>query len=346
MKILNLFATVLIVFLCSCSSAVHFQTETFRAAQTMLPAINKKIVLVDNALQQPDSVGTHIYKGNVIIDSLSVSKDSVKVNLMSYLADQFYNSGFFEDVLIYTLPMRTDNSWNSVTELTLQQQDLIYSQTGADWILSLDYLSSDFDIITFNPSGQALFSTSMKLTTQSLYSIYKEGASKYEKRYLIADTLTWQSFGFDVATSYVNLPEFKPAIEDGLYWNADKSSKTWIPYKQIEERFFVKSSNPAMREADELRAKGRYEDASYMWEYVYENYERAELKMYSAYNLAIYYESINDYEKSIEWLDKSMAVAPAIRSIGSLNFASYKKYLLERKDEQDILRSQIPFLSR
>ena len=279
MKILNLLSSLFLIILCSCSSVASFKTDTFRPAQALLPAINNKIVLVDNAAVQPDSLGAYIYDLNNSIDTIHVAKDTLKSLLISYLADQLYLSGFFQDVVIYNIPMKSNNNWTSLTELSGKQQDSIYNQTDANWILSLDFISTLLDIKVSRIADNIFLNSKMTLQTQSLYSLYSRGSTKYQKRFLIPDTISWNTYGYDIQTSIAQLPHIEDALNEGVYWNADKSSKTWIPYRQTEDRVFIRSSEPAMREAEYLRLKGKLEDASYMWEYVYENNSKNRLKV-------------------------------------------------------------------
>ena len=133
-------------------------------------------------------------------------------------------------------------------------------------------------------------------------------------------------------------------MNEGVYWNADKSSKNWIPYRQTEDRVFIRSSEPAMREAEYLRLKGKLEDASYMWEYVYENNSKNRLKVYSSYNLAVYYESLMDYETALSWIDKCINLNQKEMVIGDINILEYRDFLQKRNKEFPKLKSQIPFL--
>ena len=61
-----------------------------------------------------------------------------------------------------------------------------------------------------------------------------------------------------------------------------------------------------MKEANSYWNRGNYEEASYLWEYVYENAEKMGRKAKAAANMALYEELNDRYDSALDWVKKSL----------------------------------------
>ncbi len=121
-------------------------------------------------------------------------------------------------------------------------------------------------------------------------------------------------------------PLFVVSKSDSIYWDWNTSLnvnqvvkeasefagtipvKHLIPYWEPVERRFFNGGNVDMRDAGVYVQENNWEEASVLWQKIFEQKKGAS-RMRAAYNLAIYYEWLGDYLKAKEYLKEAISLS-------------------------------------
>lgn len=82
-----------------------------------------------------------------------------------------------------------------------------------------------------------------------------------------------------------------------------------LPYWIEVERFYFDGGNLYMRDAGVCVREQDWEQASVLWKMAYEE-KKGKAKMRAAYNLALYYEFVNDFEQAKAYLEAAKNLVP------------------------------------
>lgn len=314
----------------SCSSLTYFDLPVYQIAETPFPAIEGKIVLVNNAAEQPLRTGSFLIHANNKEQRLLFERDSANFPMLNMLGQQLLSSEFIKDVTIYNTPLRTDSLYRNAQALNEIELAKIQQESDADWILSLDAMPHYIEIREKRLPNYNLVNALLQIQLSPVFRLYKAGEKIALKHYYISDTVRWESTQFDLEGAISALPPLNNCFMDALYFASEKAIHRWLPYPTIEQRCWIKHPHSVMREATAFFVNGEYESAGYMWEYGYENIKNKKVRYYSAYNRAVLAEINGSLELAIEWLDKALLVQPENTSLHELNIPEMKKSLTKQ----------------
>ena len=126
-----------LILLTGCSGATYIQLGVENKPQNEIPLYDQNVIIVNNSLEQPMSSSVIIN-----IDSLQEHKyerEPINNTYLNIIAEKLHNTNKLNDVAIYNLSMKNEGD-NPRKLLSSLQLDSIYTDTGAEWILSLDRL--------------------------------------------------------------------------------------------------------------------------------------------------------------------------------------------------------------
>ncbi|MEG0949382.1 MAG: DUF6340 family protein [Bacteroidales bacterium] len=321
----------------SCSSLTYFDLPVYQIAETPFPAVEGKIVLVNNAAEQPLRAGSFLVDANNKEQRLLFERDSANVPMLNMLGQQLLNSEFIKDVSIYNTPFRTDSLYRNAQGLNEMQLEEIQRESGADWILSLDAMPHYIEIREKLLPDYNLVKALLQIQLSPVFRLYKAGEKTALKHYYISDTVRWESTQFQLESAISALPPLNDCFLDALYLASEKAIHRWLPYPVTEQRCWIKHPHSVMREATAFFVNGDYESAGYMWEYGYESIKNKKIRYYSAYNRAVLAEINGDLQLAMQWLDKALLVQPENTSLHELNIPEIKKSLKKQLSTQEKL---------
>ncbi len=313
--------------LTACSSVSYLEIPVYHTAATPFPAIGESLLLVNNAVEQPTEADSHVQYLNGNTQRIAFDRDSITSSMVSVLGEFLYASNLFSDVLIYDLPLRSDTLWNNATFLTVDELDTLRAQSGADWILSLDAITYQTILKESTLPEFKLSTADLQMIIKPVFRLYPGGKYSPVKHYYLSDTLSWKGYGADFKHAFNTLPQLSQCMNDLVYESADKIYKTWMPYQEKISRFYVRSPHSAMREAEDFFIHGKGEEAAIMWEYVFTNVKDQRTRFYAAYNLAVYFESIGDYDNALKWIDECIELDGNFKKVEGLDPKQYKASL-------------------
>ncbi|GEM_PF-1694856 len=329
------------VFLSSCSSVYFFTIETQQPAPVTFPGGRPNIVIVNNALPQPDSIGffSHTFipksKGeNInsitppkIIDlkdlkesnDKSIAYDTIQTGLRlspgfpdsllqlgtQVFAKRINESGFFSDVLLYDGNLRQDNEWLKTSPISGDVIRNICREADAQAIISIDkllfYYTQDLHPGYYNTMNV----TFAGILTGTCTVYLEERAGRLTSvpfKDTIADHLVYYE-ALDSLMYFRETPEY--FLKELTLMSAEKIAEYFIPTWEQTDRILHTGLNARMKDALAYSKKGLWKDALKIWMTLFESEKKAKNKAKLAGNIAVAWEMQDDLSSAMEWLIKS-----------------------------------------
>lgn len=129
--------------LSACGTINYIGIETYNPAEVTFPGNVAKILVVNNAVPQPEDAGYEYMLQGVEQDTCKVKADSALFDACRTLGETMVEASYFNDVLLYHDAVRSDGLAHLDTKLTPAQVTELCEETGADAIISIDRLLFD-----------------------------------------------------------------------------------------------------------------------------------------------------------------------------------------------------------
>ena len=193
--------------------------------------------------------------------------------------------------------------------------DSICEEYGADGLIALELFDSD----------SYYSSNSAEVRTQ--WRVYYPNERKIIDEFIVYSGANDHSFSSFVPAAYSSISK-AGAYGAQLYFNRI------VPSFTREVRYYYTKGSYEMKAAKKSAKKGDWDQAIYYWEVETESQTNQKNEGKAAYNLALAYEIKGDFDKSLEWIDVSVAA-------GNMKAVSYKAILNNRKSEMALIEEQL-----
>lgn len=274
-----------------------------------------------------------------------VPHDSTTYRLAEYIALELSDAHYFPEITIFyddsiTLP-------KSLYPL-LSENQLSIVRGGADntAVVSLDktdMVVNMEDHTLLGSSGETVFVTDLSVATTLNLRVYWPNKIEPSSE-MVTDTLYWQSFGYTPDDAHSSLPLTAEFIQEAMRQISARVRELFIPHVDNVNRYIYTSTNPAMDDAYDFWQQKKYKEASYLWEYVYEEQKNETTRAMAAANLAVYNELFDNYKVAIEWVDKSLSLFEKRVDSNASDITAlrdYRRQLMERKSDNSLLQKQM-----
>ncbi|GAB6010501.1 DUF6340 family protein [Viscerimonas tarda] len=288
------------IALSSCSTIETIRISVEKPAQVTLPPSIRSIVIVNNAVQQPDSIGYTIVNGKGE-DDVVVPSDSLNAinNMLTQALAQFMDDEkFFDKVTLFDKPLRTDNVFLAETLIDDTTIQRIAAETGADAVVSLDRFLTKIILIK-----QARYHTNLSMLEvkiQAKFRVYSNEGKLMGPPVSFNDTLYWND-----ANEYVPFPGMKEGLKQAALHTADKMVPMFIPYWMEQNRWYYTNSGGKMMKATQYAVANKWKEAALIWGEVYETEESSVRRAKLASNIALANEMLDDVENAMNWANIS-----------------------------------------
>ena len=270
---------------------------------------------------------------------------STTYRLAEYIALELSDAHYFPEITIFyddsiTLP-------KSLYPL-LSENQLSIVRGGADntAVVSLDktdMVVNMEDHTLLGSSGETVFVTDLSVATTLNLRVYWPNKIEPSSE-MVTDTLYWQSFGYTPDDAHSSLPLTAEFIQEAMRQISARVRELFIPHVDNVNRYIYTSTNPAMDDAYDFWQQKKYKEASYLWEYVYEEQKNETTRAMAAANLAVYNELFDNYKVAIEWVDKSLSLFEKRVDSNASDITvlrDYRRQLMERKSDNSLLQKQM-----
>lgn len=298
------YCLLIVCLLAGCSPVSYVGIETYNPAEITFPGNVSKVLVVNNAVPQPDDVGCKFSLFGEKVDTCRVKADSAVFDACRGLGKAMVDISYFNDVLLYHDALRKDNVYYEDRKLTQDQVAALCNETGADAVISFDRLlfESQKSVIAY---ADGFVEGEIQVRMSGVVRGYLPGRPAPLATVYIADSL----FFIEDAPNLVILDRFLPSTENALRASAEyigmKTSPNFVPHWNSETRWYYTGMGSRWKEAAAYAESGKWDKAVERWAYLYEKSSSSKSKAKAATNLALGYEMKTELEKAYEWANKA-----------------------------------------
>lgn len=297
--------SILIVCLFSaCSSMNYVGIETYNPAEITFPENVGKVLIVNNAIPQPDKSGFEYKLFGAIQDTARLNADSALVAVCQGLGKAILDVSYFDDVLLFNVPTRKDERFYSDEKLTPEQILALCRETGADAVISVDRMlfETDVNVVAF-PEGYVAGDIAVKMA--GVMRAYIPGRSNPLATVLLSDSLFWSEAADNIALLSFVLPSPENAVRAAGQYIGAKASPNFVPHWKNETRWYYSGVGSQWKEASAYAATEKWEMAAARWKQLFER-SSGKNKAKAAANLALYHEMKSELAEALDWATQSL----------------------------------------
>lgn len=295
----NLLFIVLTALLSACSSINYIGIETYNPAEVTFPKDVNKLLIVNNAVAQPDDWGYKLIMQGKEESDARAKADSALFDACKSLGKAIVDASFFNDVLLYNHGYRQDKNVHIDAKLTAEQVADLCEETGADAVISVDRL-------LFNMKKDV---TDLGVYVTGIIDVKMDGVVR---TYLPGRELPIATVHYNDSTSWGEsaettsiLNKILPTPEEALRISGEyfglKIYSNFVPHWQKETRWYYSDIGSRWKEASAYAEKEKWAEAEIRWNTIYKNSKKGDKRAKSASNLALCCEMKGDLVKALEW---------------------------------------------
>lgn len=287
-------------------------------------------VVVCNS-EKPDSREDSRYiDENGKIFRLSYDADSIASHFALAMGQGLYDSQCFEDVQV----LYRDSS--QITGLMGLDPDVVkewQEEYPNEVYMSINYLEprAVMKVHTF----EGYFGTEIKVAMAAQIQHFVPGQPA--GIVILTDSLNWMGYGDTPTTSRYDLPAFEECIDEALYNLSAKATRYYSAHQRTVERYLFVTGHPAMQDAYQYWSTEKYDEASYLWEYVYEEAKNEGRRAKAAINLALYYELRDNYQEALKYAQAAYDLFTRISNNAEAEYARTYAIDLQQRIEEEII---------
>lgn len=286
--------------LTACSSINYINIETYNPAEVTFPDNIAEILVVNNAVPQPsDAAYTFKYQG-VEQDTCRAPADSAIVYTFRSLGVAINEGDYFNDVLLYDSPLRTDDQYLVDGKLSSDQVTQLCAETETDAVISLDRMLFKMEKNLYHLAPD-LYQCDILVEVSGIIRAYLPGRESPLVTIHLEDSVYWT----DRALTETFLQMFLPSPEDALnlagIYTVQKAYSNFVPHWNEELRWYFTGMDSKWKEATAYIQYNNWEAAAKNWEAIYNKSKKWETKAKAASNIALSHEVNGNLNKAYEW---------------------------------------------
>lgn len=289
--------------LTACSSINYLSIDTFNPAEVTFPPSAQKVLIVNHAVPQPTDWGySHTLSGKIQTKQ-GAKADSALVDFCQSMGEAMVAEEFFQDVLLYHEPTRTDQHPEQDLKMPVQQVDSLCEEAGADLLLSLDRLL--FESNREETDLGIFLAGKITVRMAGVIRAYLPGRAAPLATIQMVDSVIWEQSAEIPQLLNELLPSPEEALRTAARYLGAKAKVNFVPHWQRETRWYFTSSGALWKEASAYAANARWEKAEERWNRLYQSSKGWKSRAQAASNLALCEEMKGDLRKAHEWATRS-----------------------------------------
>jgi len=290
----------LVILLTGCKSIKELYIETYNPAEITYPDNISRILIVNNTIPQPPDVGYELFILGKQKDTCRANADSAAWDACKTLGKAIVGSNYFDDVLLYHFPTRTDNTFLTDGKMSAEKVRELCEETGTDAIISFDRLlfnmRKDVDAVS-----DGFLQGKIKIEVGGIVRTYLPDRTIPLASVVVNDSLMFSEFAGDITILDAFLPSPEDALRTmGSYIGATLYS-TFVPYWDEERRWYYTGAGSRWKEASAYASSGKWGEAIESWNTLYTKSTNKKAKAKLASNIALGEEMSGNFDKAESW---------------------------------------------
>lgn len=290
--------------LSACTTINYVGIETYNPGEVTFPENVTKVLIVNNAVPQPEDMGyTYRLQGEKQ-DSCTARTDSAIFDACRSLGIAIVDASYFNDVLLYHAATRRDHQALSDKKLTQKQVAELCEENDVDAVISIDRLlfqmTRDERVLH---EGFAIGMIDVKMS--GVIRSYIPERETPLATVLIQDSLYWTESATYLSTVNRMLPTPDDALRTAGQYIGANAYINFVPHWVKETRWYYTGFSSSWKEASAYASMKNWDRAEEKWNQIYRSSKSWKSQAKAASNLALCYEINGDLEKAYEWAHKA-----------------------------------------
>lgn len=290
--------------LSACGTINYIGIETFNPAEVTFPENVAKILVVNNAVPQPEDAGYEYMLQGVEQDTCKAKADSALFDACRTLGETMVEASYFNDVLLYHNAVRHDGFAHLDTRLTPDQVAELCDETGADAIISIDRLLFDMKK-SVGTLGEGYVMGMIDVQIAGVMRSYVPGRAAPLATIHMEDSIYWTESADYMPILEKILPSADEALRMAGKYIGAKASANFVPHWEKETRWYFTGMGSRWKEASAYAASEKWDMAEERWKRLFESSGNWKSRARSASNLALCHEMKGELKEAYEWAHKS-----------------------------------------
>jgi len=313
--------TLLLLVLCLFSSCTTLQTISFERLQAADISFPEQVRTV--------GVINYVPQDNMGADSLLGLWNGDGTVAVEALAQEIAATNYFEQVLVCDSAFRGDTNVGEEA-IPSYQTDSLIRLLGVDMLFAIERVQVELkNGSIFFPEMMANLLVVDGIVTP-VVKAYIAGRDIPLFSFSKSDTIYWE------LSSELT---YEQMIKEASEYAAQLPVKYLLPHWKEVSRYYFDGGNAEMRDAGVYVREQDWEAASVLWQKLHDT-RKGKTKMRAAYNLALYYELLEDFERAKEYLDIASSLAQEGTWENQL-IEYYRLQLEEQGQENRMLKIQM-----
>lgn len=337
------FYLLITALLTACGSVNYIGIQTYNPAEVTFPKEVHRVLIVNNALPQPEKVGYQYKLFGTLQDTARAEADSALFDACAALGKSIVDVSFFDDILLYHDGTRQDSRYYEDEKLSSEVVTSLCEETGTDAIISIDRLLFEMEknVVAF-PEGFVAGNIDVKMA--GVVRSYLPGREKPLAVVYVNDSIFWSESADNMEQLKVYLPNPTEALRAAGQYIGTKVTPNFVPHWENESRWYYTGMASSWKEASAYAASGKWEEAALRWKTMYNRSPGWSTRAKAASNLALYYEMDTKLKEAYEWATKSYNLFEKNKGVDDKYTQIQKLYmeaLLNRLRSENKLKMQI-----
>jgi hypothetical protein len=260
--------------------------------------------MVNNAVPQPPDTKYEVVLFGVEQDTCRAAADSALFDACRFLGEAILEEDYFDDVLLYGKPVRTDHSFLADTRLTAGQVSGLCEETGAGAVISFDRLLFDMkkNVTALSGGGVA---GSIQVKIHGVIRTYLPQREQALATVVVTDSIRWEEAAFDTTMLNSILPSPENALRIAGRYIGLSAYYNFVPHWKSDSRWYYTGMGSKWKEASACASAEKWDLAAEKWQSIYESSANKTAKAKAASNIALCTEIKGDFQDACEWALRS-----------------------------------------
>lgn len=306
MKVYTLLLGLLLLSSCLPYVVNH---DVIYAPKVLLSPDVDTLLIVNNTGYQGPHKG-HKYQFMDRAGLLLQRTDTFNNEFLTALSSSFRKMGIV--TLLEEESIRTDSAYLRISKLDSLRVHCLNKKHRADFALVLDQgaVSSDLNV------------TRLRDTTALYFNYILSYATRFHVHDMLHDielaevneqtATSWETLNTSFTKGVNSLAFDESMRQREVERMTDQVMKSFFPYSVTHERRIFYSGNMNLKDALQYVKKGRWEESFVIWSYMYNKSQKSTIRLYSALNLAFYFERVNMLSQTYYWLKLAQRISGGV----------------------------------
>lgn len=293
---------LLTVLTSSCVTIDQLSIDYLQPAKVSFPSAIKTVGIVNNTIEKKErTLKEKRDQFNRVINSELDFQGDPKITTESF-ASKIAEANYFDQVIICDSALREKDHFPREAELTPDEVKQLTTDLGVDMLLAVE----DVNIETKQKTEDFddFFRSTIDATVKPVIRAYISTRNKPLITAYPDDKIFWEGYGRNPIEAQKDLIKEDSLIKEASDFAGEIPVKYLIPTWDKADRYYYISGCVELRDGAVLLRENSWDDALKQWQLAYEKSSKR-IKMRAAFNIALYYETHDDIDKAIEWVEKA-----------------------------------------